>query len=149
MLITENVKKISNLPAGRELDRRVAKAIGWKCPNPRCKAPTGTCEQVPLYSTDTNAAIKLRIEMEKLGWESEDQYSNTGWSGTAFGYSVWFKQWEMPFNGVQYVSHNSGHPGHDKMALVTARAALLALEEKEACRSGPSKEAMEQMKKAL
>lgn len=148
MNYTDKVKAIKRLKPGPELDRRVSKAIGWKC-HEKCDADT--CQHLPDWSRSYYAAFVLRIEMGKLGWESEDRFTNTGWGddGSPFGYQVWFRRWERPFNGVEYVAEDGDRPGRDTMALVTVRAALCALEEYEACRVGPSKEKVEEIRKVI
>ena len=127
MNITKEVQEISSLPASRDLDRRVAEAMGWKC-LAECDQP---CNHIPLYSTQPGAAVFLRIAMTKLGWESEDRMTWMGWGDEdqyPWGYSIWFKKW---VKHVQYVLHSSFHDP-EQMALATARCALLALTEPEA-----------------
>ena len=34
---------------------------------------------------------KIRLEMKKLGWSSEDRFSTLGWEN-GYGYSIWFKR---------------------------------------------------------
>jgi hypothetical protein len=126
MMITKEVQEISNLPAGRDLDRRVAEAIGWKC-LAECLQP---CDHIPLYSTQPGTSIYLRIAMEKLGWESEDKLTWMGWghdSQHPWGYSFWFKKW---VKHVQYVLVSTIHDP-EKAPLVIARCALLAMLEPE------------------
>lgn len=140
MLITEKTKGISNLPAGPELDRMVAKALGWKCPD--CE----NCDHAPQYSTNYYAAFVLRLEMEKLGWDSDDRITWMGWGDEnkhPYGYSVWFERW------VDHVRYNLNAHINDcrKAPLAAARAALLALTHMAAGREGSSVDALKEMEK--
>ena len=128
MNLTLVVKEISSLPAGRALDRRLGKAIGWKCERHKCRPEL--CPNVPKWSTRADYALDLRSRMAVLGWSSSDEYNDKGWA-EGFGYSVWFQKWATPFTGKRWTSSGSSPRGVVDVALVTARAALLALERPE------------------
>lgn len=79
----------NNLPAGSELDTRIAKLLGWKCIEEDDASQTlykfvlidqegykdewghteeETWEKGPRYSTDGNAMLKLIEAMRERGW---------------------------------------------------------------------------------
>ena len=127
-----DVKKIENLWAGRDLDRRVSKALDWKCPE-GCKS----CDHIPSFSTNYYAAWVLRMEMEKRGWASKDDLTWMGWGDEKdhpWGYSIWFSRW------VEHIRYTLVSTIHDpeKMPLAVSRCALLALTEPEAGMDGSS-----------
>jgi hypothetical protein len=141
MNITKEVREILNLPAGRDLDRRVAEALEWKC-LAECPQP---CRHIPLYSTQPGAAFFLRIAMSKLGWTSEDNITWMGWGDEddyPWGYSVWFKRW---VKHIQYVLVSTVHDP-EQASLAIAQCALLALTEPEAGMYASSKEVEEARK---
>lgn len=142
MNMTEEVIAIERLPAGRDLDRRVAEAIGWKC-MAECPQP---CDHIPLYSTQPGTSIYLRAAMSKLGWESKDSLSWMGWGDKdqyPWGYSFWFQRWDKH---IQYVLVSTIHDP-EKAPLAISRCALLAILEPEAGMYGSSKEIEEARKK--
>lgn len=79
MLLTEEVKEILTLKAGRALDRRLAKALKWKCDT--CRGSLDACDHMPQWSTNLDAAFELRVQMSALGWASEDDFTDRGWGG--------------------------------------------------------------------
>jgi hypothetical protein len=139
MLITEKTKEISKLPAGPEIDLMIAKALGWKCPD--CKG----CDHSPQYSTNYYASFVLRLEMQKLGWDSNDRITWMGWGDKnehPYGYSVWFERWDKH---VHYNLH-AHIKDCEKAPLAVARAALLALTNKAAGRDGSAADALKELK---
>lgn len=114
------------MPAGRELDQRIAAALEWTC-LAECPQP---CRHIPLYSSQPGAAMFLRSAMSRKGWESDDRITWMGWGDEdqhPWGYSIWFKRW---INHVEFTLHSSIHDP-DQAALAIARCALLALTEPE------------------
>lgn len=149
MIITKEVKEISNLPAGPALDLEVALALGWKCVRLHATNEDGSrapCEHAPFYSVSHLVAFQLRLDMEKLGWTSHDKITWMGWGDDKkhpYGYSIWFEKWE------KHIRYNLGAHIADceKAPLAVARAALLALTNKSAGRDGSAVDALKEAKK--
>lgn len=149
MLITDKVKEISNLPADHALDLKVALALGWKCVRLHATNEDGSeapCEHAPSYSTNHTMAFLLRLEMEKLGWLSDDRITWMGWGDEGkhpYGYSVWFEKW------IDHIRYNLNAHINDcqKAPLAVARAALLALTHMAAGREGSAVDSLKEAKK--
>lgn len=61
-----------------------------------------------------NDIYKIRLEMKKLGWESEDKLSPTGWSD-GYGYSIWFKRYDWHGkNAASITGHDVCFHEHEK-----------------------------------
>ena len=131
MLITKKVKEISNLPAGPELDLKITVALGLGS------------KLAPHYSTDHAMAFQLRLEMEKLGWESEDRLTWMGWGDQEdpFGYHFWFAKW------VKHKRYTLDQSARDskEAPLAIARCALLALTQMAAGGEGPATELLKEL----
>ena len=51
-------------------------------------------------------AFEIRIELARLGWNTEDRLSNFGWAD-GYGYSAWVNRWE--WHGVRLGGSVSFH----------------------------------------
>ena len=45
------------------------------------------------YFSVSAEIAKIRLQMARIGWHSEDKLTDTGW-GDSFGYSIWFRRWD-------------------------------------------------------
>lgn len=76
--------------------------------------------------------MNTRIEMAKLGWNSEDRLSDMGWAGGT-GYTVWFERWNWHGRLIDRVSYSAsalpgpeGCPSAQDIQDAVERAANLA-----------------------
>ena len=72
-------------------------------------------------------AYKLRLEMSRRGWQSEDRVTGVGWS-EGYGFSIWFYRYDWHGEVGDRKSFHAHSPDLDHIDETVTRAACLALQ---------------------